>query len=410
MTQDLNSHYHQLLGLSKPWEIESVQVSISNTEVAIAVCHPKGNRVSCPECNKLVPIYDYREKRTWRHLDTMQFKTLITSKTPRSNCKDCGVKTINTPWANKSSGFTLLFEYFAISVIECAANISSASKLLNLNWHQVQSIMASAVERGLLKRDAIDNLKYIGIDEKSFLKRHVYVSNLYDLDNSRVLDVVEGRKKESAVTLFKTIPKNHRKDIKAIAMDMWPAYMSAAREIFPIADIVHDKYHICSYLTGAVDKERKKEHSQLLKSGNKHLTKTKYLWLKNKNNWTGKEKMKFNELKKITLKVSRAWAIKEMFQEFWNYSYIASAKKFFKKWYFWATHSKLESIIKVARTLKKHLLGLIMYIKHRITNAVAEGLNSKIQNIKANARGFRNFNNYRTSILFFCGKLNLYPQ
>jgi len=40
---------------------------------------------------------------------------------------------------------------------------------------------------------------------------------------------------------------------------------------------------------------------------------------------------------------------------------------------------------------------------------VTEGLNSKIQAIKSNPRGFRSFWNYRTRILFFCGKLNLYP-
>jgi len=38
-----------------------------------------------------------------------------------------------------------------------------------------------------------------------------------------------------------------------------------------------------------------------------------------------------------------------------------------------------------------------------------EGLNSKIQSLKSAARGFRSFVNYRIRILFFCGKLDLYP-
>lgn len=59
--------------------------------------------------------------------------------------------------------------------------------------------------------------------------------------------------------------------------------------------------------------------------------------------------------------------------------------------------------------LKRHLDNLLTYLEHRITNAVTEGLNSKIQGLKAAARGFRNFRNYRTRILFFCGKLDLYP-
>jgi transposase len=59
--------------------------------------------------------------------------------------------------------------------------------------------------------------------------------------------------------------------------------------------------------------------------------------------------------------------------------------------------------------LKRHIENILTYIKHRITNAFAEGINSRIQHIKATARGFRNFNNYRISILFYCGRLNLYP-
>lgn len=102
--------------------------------------------------------------------------------------------------------------------------------------------------------------------------------------------------------------------------------------------------------------------------------------------------------------------MKEVFSELWNYRYEASARKFFKKWFGWASRSRLKPIIKVAKMLKAHLENILTYLRHPITNAVTEGLNSKIQAIKANARGFRSFFNYRTRILFFCGKLSLHPQ
>ena len=73
------------------------------------------------------------------------------------------------------------------------------------------------------------------------------------------------------------------------------------------------------------------------------------------------------------------------------------------------SRSRLGPIVKVAKTLKARLENIVSYFRHRITNATAEGLNSKIQALKANARGFRNFFNYRTRILFFCGKLDLSP-
>ena len=74
-----------------------------------------------------------------------------------------------------------------------------------------------------------------------------------------------------------------------------------------------------------------------------------------------------------------------------------------------ALGSRLEPIKKVARTLKKHLEGLPNYFEHRITNAASESINSRIQALKANARGFRDFNNYRTRILLFLGKLHMAP-
>ena len=107
--------------------------------------------------------------------------------------------------------------------------------------------------------------------------------------------------------------------------------------------------------------------------------------------------------------MARAWAIKELFTKLWMYRYEGSARKFFKNWFGWAARSQLKAIIKVARIIKRHLENILTYLRHPITNAVTEGLNSKIQSVKSAARGFRNFRNYRIRILFFCGKLNLYP-
>jgi transposase len=77
--------------------------------------------------------------------------------------------------------------------------------------------------------------------------------------------------------------------------------------------------------------------------------------------------------------VGRAWTLKEMFSNLWEYTYEKAAKNFFKKWYWWATHSRLKPIADVGKILKRHLDNILTYLKHRITNAVSEGLNSKIQ-------------------------------
>ncbi len=186
---------------------------------------------------------------------------------------------------------------------------------------------------------------------------HDYVSGLHDVAGGRVLDVVPERTREAADTLCATIPEAQRQGIAAVAK----------------ASIVDDKFHCARELNRAVDLVRRREHRLLQAQGHETLTQTKYLWLKNPRNWTERQRESFQSLKIDTLKAGRAWAIKEAFTEFWDYRYTVSAKKFFDRWYFWATHSRLTPIINAAKTLKRHPPGLLAYTKHRITNAIAEG-------------------------------------
>lgn len=404
----LLSHYGTLLGLIPPWAVVNVDLDVAGLKVTIHIEYPGGERVTCPECGRLCRIKDHRKERTWRHLDTMQFQTTVKSRLPRSDCPVHGAKTIQAPWAGPKSRFTLLFEKFAIDVLCSARSIKQAQKILGLSWDQIQLILKLSVERGLSRRK-LNDLTYVGLDEKSFGKGHDYISVLTDLEKARVLDVVQGRAQEEVDPIWQTIPEYQRVQIRAVAMDMWEAFMNSARDNVPQAKIVHDKFHVVKYLGKAVDDVRKRENRQLSSDGYEVLKGTKYLWLTNPKNWSGEQEMQFSILQTGTLKVGRAWSIKEAFSRFWEYYYKGSATKFFQKWYYWATHSRLKPVVKVAKILKRHLKGLLAYIEHKITNAVTEGLNSKIQSIKANARGFRNFNNYRLAILFHCGKLELYP-
>lgn len=252
-------------------------------------------------------------------------------------------------------------------------------------------------------------MPYLGVDEKSFLRGHQYATILADIQNARVLDIAKDRKDESLRGLIEPLTDSQKSSVKAVSMDMWDPYMKATRENLPAAEVVHDKFHIAKYLNEAVDKVRRRENRDLVKEGSFLLTKTKYLWLKKPAGWTDEEKSRFRTLKAEGLKVGRAWALKETFGEFWSYIYETSALKFFKRWFFWATHSRLKPVSDIARMFKRHLKGILAYIKHRITNATSEGINSRIQHLKASARGFRNFENFRTAILFYCGKLDLYP-
>lgn len=404
---ELTRHYSLLLGLDADWEVSEVSLSLEGKCVEILVTHAVG-QVKCPQCGVGCSIADHAPERTWRHLDTMQFETRLRARVPRSNCKACGIKTTAVPWAGKHSRFTLLFEALAIQVIQACGNVKAAAGLLGLDWDAVHRIMERAVERGLERRE-LEGLQYVGMDEKSFGRGHSYVSLLVDLTGSRVLEVAEERTEAAADRLWEKLPDEQKRQIEAVAVDMWPAFVNSIATNAEQAEIVHDRFHISKHLNDAVDQVRRQEHKALKKAGDERLTGSKQLWLFNLENIHDDRWLAFEALKDQELKTSRAWAIKEQFRWLWEYRYVGNARKFFNRWYGWAARSRLKPIIKAAKMLKRHLDNILTYFRHRITNAMSEGFNSRIQSIKSQARGFRAFANYRIRILFYCGKLDLLP-
>ena len=408
MITSKEEHYEQLLGLSGAWKVSAVTLDIAAKRVEVEIGYDLSQPMECPECGQQCDHYDHREMREWRHLDTMQFETVLRCEVPRCKCPEHGVKTLRVPWAGKNSRFTLLFESFAIDVLQACSSVKAAAELMGLNWHQVNEIKRRAVTRGLERRESAP-IQHLGIDEKSFRKGHNYVSLLTDLQGSRVLDVAEGRDSTACDKLFGTLTEEQLKDVEAIAMDMWRAYIKAATQYLPNADVVHDRFHVSQHLNQAIDKVRRQEHKALSKEKDDTLKNSKYIWLTGFENLTEEMQNRFNELQALGLKVGRAHAIKETFDYFWDYKYPGCARKFFNQWYGWARRSKLEPVKRVAKMIKDHFENIITYLKHRITNATTEGFNGVIQTIKANARGFRSFENYRVAVLFQCGKLDLKP-
>lgn len=401
-------YHRRLLELPSPWDVASVDLETKDKTVSIELAYPMGTLVHCPECGKLCSVKDRRRKQ-WRHLSQMQFQTFVACEVPRADCDEHGVLQILVPWADPNGRSTLAFEDFGIQLIQACQNLTEAARLLGISWDGIQAIQRRGVERGLLLRKR-ESLCRLGIDEKSFLSRHRYATILSDLKGARILEVTQGRDDAAAQAALDVLDMRQKANVEAVAADMWVPYRNAVESQLPNAVLVHDRFHVMGYLTKALDKVRKKEHWELKAHGNQVLTGTKYLWLTSQENWSLEQKREYRELKDQNLKVGRAFAMKEQFRRFWDFTYAKAAEGFFKRWYFWATHSRLKPMIEAAKTIERHYKNISNYFQHRITNAVAEGLNSKIQLIKAGARGFRNFANFRVAILFHCGGLKLRPH
>lgn len=401
--------FRTLLGLPEPWRLVGVEIKEGEKLVEIEVEWPDGMKVACPECQRVCGIYDHQGMRWWRHLDTMGHTTRLCSRVPRSECAEHGVKTVVVPWAAAGSRFTMEFEGRSVRLLLMAQSQSAAAEYLGLGWHQVHRIQAAAVIRGLQRRNT-EQIRCVGLDEKSFGRGHHYGTVLSDLDQRRVLEVVEHREQASAEKALDSLPVEQRARLEVVALDMWPAFMNAARVKAPNADLVHDRFHVMKHLNEAVDTVRKQEHAELSQEAVDWLTGRKYLFLRSPAAWKAEEKAHFKELRSKDLKVTKAWGVRESFQHFWSFNTRSGARSYFDQWHRTAQATGLRPMQKVADMLLNHITGLLSYAVHKVTNAVTEGFNSKIQMIKSAARGFRRFENYRIAILFHCGKLDLYPQ
>jgi transposase len=301
-------------------------------------------------------------------------------------------------------------ERFVIDVLQACQTVKGACELVGISWDQAWHVLERAVARGMSRKEATV-IARIGVDEKAFRKGHQYMTIVSDIDQGTVEFVTEGREKASLSGFFASRTDEQLRGIEAVAMDMWEPYVQATNEALPLAQakIVFDRFHIMQHMTKAVDIVRRRENRSLILDGDDRLKRTKYLWLSSQENVGSSRLPLFQELQRSELKTARAYAIKETLRHLWGYQSQGWARRFFDGWYSWAIRSRLEPVKQVARMLARRLGNVITYCQHAITNAVAEGLNSKIMAIKRRAGGYRNPRNFKTVIYFYCGGLRLYP-
>lgn len=316
---------------------------------------------------------------------------------------------MEVPWAERFTRYTRALEAHVIEVLTEARSHSAAARLLGMSRSTLHLIMERAVARGMARREE-EEIPYLGIDEKSYRRGHQYASILTDIEGGRIIDLVEGRTQQDSMMLLNRLTLREKAGVKAITMDMWGGYISAAQFMLPAAEIVHDKFHISSHLGKAVDFVRRRESRERAAAGDDCLKGSKYFWLRARPDGRTKEGKKFATLCDQVEATAEAWGLKELFREFWEYRRPSAATDFFQRWLELARNTSLTPIHRVADMLERHWNGIISYHRHRITNAAAEGFNSAIQAIRASARGLPNFERFRIRVLFHCGKLQLMPN
>lgn len=396
--------FEVLLDFGDDWEVVRVESNDGSDEVDIFV-----------EYIGQAQVYDYAPMRRWRHLDTMQFKTFINCRVPRIEGDDGKVKTLLIPWADKHNRHTYLFECAVINLLLVSKNQTQTAKLMRCNFDVVNRIMGNATKRGLERRkQEKEEITEVSIDEKSFQKGHNYASILSDPKQGRVLEVVEKRTTEACQELINTgLTEEQREKVEKVTMDMWAAYLAGAKSELPQAEIVHDKFHLIKYLNEAIDQVRRKEVKKYKKEDEvgklEQLKNSRYAMLKNEENLTDQQRVKFEAIKAANYEVSRAWQARENFKEVFKNASLEESEAIFYEWFKTVKESGIKEVIKVAEMFANHLRGVLNAMTSGFSNAMAERLNGKIQLLKSIARGYRKFENFRSAILFFYGKLDLFP-
>ena len=303
--------YARLLGIEDPWRVTDVTLRLDEEQaVVVSVAMDPDAALLCPKCERRGSRYDARERR-WRHLDTMQYRTILVAEVPRVQCDEHGVVQIAVPWSDPKSRFTALFEALVIDWLK-EASFSAVARQLSLCWHRGAGIQARAVRRGR-GRSKKQRPRRIGVDETSFRKRAEYITVVNDLDRNRVLWIGDERRKQTLSAFYAELGPRGCAGLESVAMDMWAPYISSTREHVPDADrrIVFDKFHIAQHLGRAVDEVRRAENRELVREGDGRLKKTKYLWLTNPDRMSTQRWEGFAPLRDSQLRVARAWAIKE---------------------------------------------------------------------------------------------------
>ena len=389
----------RILPIKHPWYIESV--NLDDTRLIIAVNFKRGAVFEDSDDGNLYKAYDTKVK-LFRHLDVLQYPCYIQARTPRIKRDDGRVRLIYPEWAGVMNGFTLLFESYILKLSK-EMPVNSVADLVGVSDNKIWNMLDVYVF-GAKSDEDYSHVNTVGIDETSIARGHEYISLFVDLHKKRTMFISEGKDNKTVVNFSKDLADHNAKSeqIKEVSCDMSPAFIKGVKENLPNANITFDKFHILKIINNEVDKVRRGEVAD-----NPLLKNSRYAILKNDANLTAKQKAKKEDLlmSKLNLKSVRAMHIRENFQQIYSASNITEFEFLLKKWYFWATHSKLKPMIKAAKTIKSHWDGILRWKVSQINNGILEGLNSILQAAKRKARGYKP-KHFITMAYFLTGKLN----
>ena len=399
--------FSMALGLQSPWQVNDITFAAeesSQKELHLHIGFARGSRFP-DETGAACPVHDTVD-REWQHLNFFEHHCFLHCGVPRIKTTDGKVVTVDVPWSRPGSGFTLLFEAFAMALIEREMPVNRVAEVLGVNPQRVWTVFNHWIGQA---READDpsSITQLGVDETSSRKGHKYVTLGVDLEASRVIHACEGKGKATLKNIQQHLESKGvlKEQITQLSMDLSPAFIAGGAESFPNAEITFDRFHVVKLLNEAMDKVRRVERIE-----HEALKGHKYTFLKNRQNLSDKQEKSLSEMIELYPNLGKAYRLKVLFNDLWEMPNKADATTFLTNWCNEVEEAKIPAFMAFAKTVRGHWSGIIHFVESRITNGILEGINSKVQLAKRRARGYRNTGNFINMIYFLCGKLKFsYP-
>lgn len=332
--------------------------------------------------------YDTRPPRLWRHVDLGPWEVYLRGRLRRFRCPACEtVVTEAVPWAEHASSFTRDFED-VVSFFAQQTSQTVVGRVMKIAWPTVGSIIQRTVERRATPLSQ-RKLRRLGVDEISYRRHHKYLTLVADHESGQVVWGGEGKSAKTLDGFFDALGEEGRKGIELVSLDMSAAFIGAVRKRLPHATLVFDPFHVVKLANDAVDKVRRAQVRALAGQVQADAVKnTRWILLKAPDNLQPEEEIKLALLGRANRPLYRAYLLKEALRDVYAARTKAAASRRLSAWVSWASRSRLPAFVKLARTLREHLEGILAAIEHGLSNARLEGLNSKVRLLSHRAFGF----------------------
>jgi len=343
---------------------------------------------ACHACGDPARTVHSHTRKLVRDLDFGGHEMLLQVEHRKIWCDRCGgVRVEQLDFVDASQRVTNRLAAYAAALCKLGMSVQAVARHLDLDPKTVKAIdkAALAVAFGETRYDGLQRL---AIDEIAVRKGHSYMTVVLDYDTGRVVWMGEGRQAETLDTFFANMPENVRNGIRAVAIDMWEAYINAVRKWCLNADIVFDLFHVVKAFNKVIDDIRNEEFRKADREGRALLKGSKYLLLRRGENLKPEQRMRLRDILAVNERLNIVYWLKDLLKHIWDYHRRAWAESAIEGWCTVAEEDGHPALLRFARRLQTFKYGILNHCKHPIHTSKIEGVNNKIKVIKRVAYGF----------------------